>query len=158
MAVKWLQLEDDHSPAPSVKVKNAWSYMSAPPYAFLAKCLIKRGDKFNFTFSSYLTGTCCLYTIQMMAPASSHDTSKQFYQTIRYHIAEDSNVQSYPHPKLKFSSSPYPFKWAWHVFGQYSSTGGQTWCMFTYKTNAHFRCLQIRRFRNRAFHIKVKDS
>ena len=93
MAVKWLQHEDDHSTSPSVRVKNAWSYTSAPPYAFLAMCLIKHGDKFNFTFSLYLTGTCCLQTIQMMALASSYETSKKFYQTIRGRIEEDSNIQ-----------------------------------------------------------------
>lgn len=119
MAVKSLQHEDDHSTSPSVRVKNAWSCMSAPPYSFLALCLIRHGDKFSFTFSLYLTGTCCLHTIQMMALTSSYDTSHQFYQSLRCHTVKDSNIQSYRYQKLKSSSPPYPFKWALHVFGQF---------------------------------------
>jgi hypothetical protein len=127
MALKWLQHEDDYSTSPGVRVKNAWSYMSAPPYAFLALCLMKHRDNFNFTFPLYLTGTCCFHTIQMMAPAISYDTFQKVYQTIRCHIAEDSNIQSYRHLKLQSNSPPYPFKWAWHVFDQYPSTRGYTW-------------------------------
>ena len=123
MALKWLQHEDDLSASPSVRVKNVWSNMSTPPYAFLALCLIKHRDKFNFIFSLYLTGTCRLHTIQMMTSASCYETSTQFYQTIRCHITDDSNIQSYRHSKLKSSSPAYPFKWAWHI-GQYSSTRG----------------------------------
>jgi hypothetical protein len=36
------KLETDHSPPPSVDVKNAWSYTSILPYAFMAWCLIKQ--------------------------------------------------------------------------------------------------------------------
>jgi hypothetical protein len=32
------------SPLPRVKIKNAWSYTSAPAYVFMAWCLIKHGD------------------------------------------------------------------------------------------------------------------
>jgi hypothetical protein len=134
MAVKWLQHEDTYSTSPSVRVKNAWSYMSTPPYAFLVLCLIKYRDNFNFPFPLYLIGTCCFHTAQTMALASSYDTSKKVYQTIRCHIAEDSNIQSYRHLILQSSFPPYPFKWAWHVFGQCSSTRGYTWYMFTYIT------------------------
>jgi hypothetical protein len=31
----------DHSPPFSVEVKNAWSYISTPPYVFMVWCLIK---------------------------------------------------------------------------------------------------------------------
>jgi len=98
--------------------------MCAPPYTFLALCLIKHEDKFNFIFSLYLTGTCCLHTIHMLALTSSYDMSKQFYQTLRCHMEKDSNIQSYRQQKLKSISPPYPFKRALHVFGQYSSTSG----------------------------------
>ena len=30
------QLLTDHSPPPSAKVQNAWSYISTPPYSFMA--------------------------------------------------------------------------------------------------------------------------
>jgi hypothetical protein len=40
---------EDHSPLSSAKVKNAWSYTSTPQYVFMAWCLVKHRDKFNFT-------------------------------------------------------------------------------------------------------------
>jgi hypothetical protein len=46
--------EADHSPPPSAEVKNAWSYISTPQYAFMAWCLVKHRD--NFTFTYYKTG------------------------------------------------------------------------------------------------------
>jgi len=39
--VKWTGLEADHSPPPSAEVKNTWSYISTPPYVFMAWCLLK---------------------------------------------------------------------------------------------------------------------
>jgi len=33
--VKWLGREDDYSPPPSAKIKNAWSYTSATPMSSL---------------------------------------------------------------------------------------------------------------------------
>jgi hypothetical protein len=44
--------EADHSPPSSAEVKNAWSYISTPQYAFMAWCLVKHMD--NFTFYLYI--------------------------------------------------------------------------------------------------------
>jgi hypothetical protein len=33
--------EADYSPPYSAEVKNAWSYISTPPYVFMAWCLVK---------------------------------------------------------------------------------------------------------------------
>jgi len=41
LGVKWPGCEADHSPLPSAKVKNAWSYTSTPLYVFIAWCLVK---------------------------------------------------------------------------------------------------------------------
>jgi hypothetical protein len=38
-------------PPSSSEVKNAWSYASIPPYAFMAWCLLKHRDNFTFTFT-----------------------------------------------------------------------------------------------------------
>jgi hypothetical protein len=40
LGIRQLGHEADHSPLSIAKVKNAWSYTSAPPYAFLM-CLVK---------------------------------------------------------------------------------------------------------------------
>jgi hypothetical protein len=42
--------EADHSPPSTAEVKNAWSYTSIPQYIFMARCLVKHRDSFNFTF------------------------------------------------------------------------------------------------------------
>jgi len=34
----------------SAKLKNTWSYNSAPPYVFMAWCLVKHRNNFTFTF------------------------------------------------------------------------------------------------------------
>jgi hypothetical protein len=39
--------EADHSPPSSAEFKNAWSYVSIPPYVFMAWCLFKH--RANFT-------------------------------------------------------------------------------------------------------------
>jgi len=36
LGLKWLGHEADHSPSSSIKVKNAWSYNSTPPYVCMA--------------------------------------------------------------------------------------------------------------------------
>jgi hypothetical protein len=41
--------EADHSPPSSVEVRNAWRYISTPPYVFLAWYLVKPRDSFTFT-------------------------------------------------------------------------------------------------------------
>jgi hypothetical protein len=46
--VKWPDHEAEHSPPPSAKVNNAWSYASIPPYIFMAWYLVKHRDKFTF--------------------------------------------------------------------------------------------------------------
>jgi hypothetical protein len=43
--------EADHSPPSSVEVKNAWRYTAIPQYVFMAWCLVKHRDIFNFTFT-----------------------------------------------------------------------------------------------------------
>jgi hypothetical protein len=49
LGVKRPGREADHSPPSSAEVKNAWSYTSTPPYAFMAWCLVKHRDNFTFT-------------------------------------------------------------------------------------------------------------
>ena len=44
--VKQLEYKVDHSPPPTVKVKNSWSSVSIPAYAFMAWCLIKQRQDF----------------------------------------------------------------------------------------------------------------
>jgi hypothetical protein len=45
--LKQLEREADHLSISSDKVKNAWSFISTPPYVFVAWCLIK--DRDNLT-------------------------------------------------------------------------------------------------------------
>jgi len=52
--VKQLGHEADHSPPSRAEVKNAWSYTSTRPYAFMAWYLVKHRD--SFTFTSVFTG------------------------------------------------------------------------------------------------------
>jgi hypothetical protein len=47
--LKWLGHETDHSPPCSTEVKNEWSYICIPLYAFMAWYLDKHGDNFTFT-------------------------------------------------------------------------------------------------------------
>jgi hypothetical protein len=49
--VKRLGRVSDHSSPSSVEVKNAWSYISTPPYAFMAWCLVSTG---HFLMTRYL--------------------------------------------------------------------------------------------------------
>jgi hypothetical protein len=44
MGIKWLGLDDDHSPPSSVEIKNEWSYTSTPLVCFLGM------DRDTFTF------------------------------------------------------------------------------------------------------------
>jgi len=52
LGVKRPGSEAHHSPPSGAEVKNAWSYTSTPLYAFLAWCLVKHRDNFNFTYHS----------------------------------------------------------------------------------------------------------
>jgi hypothetical protein len=49
LGVEWQGRETDHSPQCTNKVKNVRSYTSTPQYAFMAWCLVKHRDNFNFT-------------------------------------------------------------------------------------------------------------
>jgi hypothetical protein len=40
--VKWLGLEDDHSPQSTANVNNTWKYISTSPCIFMVWCLIKQ--------------------------------------------------------------------------------------------------------------------
>jgi hypothetical protein len=54
----------DHSPSFTAKVKNAWSYTSTFPYAFITLCLIK--DRYKFTclpFNRILNGATVTPTL-----------------------------------------------------------------------------------------------
>jgi hypothetical protein len=42
LGVKRPGREADHSPSSIAEVKNAWSYTSAPSYAFMAWCSVKK--------------------------------------------------------------------------------------------------------------------
>jgi hypothetical protein len=48
LGVKRPGREPDHLPPSSAEVKNAWSYTSAPQYAFTGWCLVKHRDNFSF--------------------------------------------------------------------------------------------------------------
>jgi hypothetical protein len=50
LRVKRPEREADHSPQSSAEVKNTWSYISTPPYVFMAWCLVKHRDNFTFAF------------------------------------------------------------------------------------------------------------
>jgi hypothetical protein len=50
LGVKRPGREADHSPPSSAEVKNAWSYTSAPQYAFMALWLVKHRENFTFTY------------------------------------------------------------------------------------------------------------
>jgi hypothetical protein len=47
--------EADHSSLSSAKVKNAWSYTSTSPYAFMAWCLVKHRDNVRYVTLRYVT-------------------------------------------------------------------------------------------------------
>jgi hypothetical protein len=49
--VKRPERETDHLPPYSSEFKNAWRYISTPQYVFMAWCLIKHRDIFNFAFA-----------------------------------------------------------------------------------------------------------
>jgi hypothetical protein len=52
LGVKRLGRETDHSPPSSAEVENAWSYTSAPQYAAIARCSVKKhGGNFTVTFT-----------------------------------------------------------------------------------------------------------
>jgi hypothetical protein len=53
LGVKWLGCEANHSPSSTPKVKNVWSYTSAPQYAFMALCSVKKMHKDTFTFTLF---------------------------------------------------------------------------------------------------------
>ena len=55
--VKRSKHEVDHSPPSGTEVKNASSYTSIPPYAFIPWSLIKHTDKFNLIQAIQLTGS-----------------------------------------------------------------------------------------------------
>jgi hypothetical protein len=50
--------EADHSPQSSAEVKNVWSCTSTTPYVFMAWCLVKHRDNFNFI--GYVCGNTTL--------------------------------------------------------------------------------------------------
>jgi len=49
---KRLKLEGGHLSLHIAEFKNAWCYTSTPPYAFMARYLVKNRDKFNFKISN----------------------------------------------------------------------------------------------------------
>jgi len=51
VGVKRPELEADHSTTSSAEVKNAWSYTSAPHYAFMALCSVTKRHRDNFIFA-----------------------------------------------------------------------------------------------------------
>jgi hypothetical protein len=50
LVVKRPELEANHSPPSSAKVKNAWSHTSTPQCVFMAWCSLKHRDNLTFTF------------------------------------------------------------------------------------------------------------
>jgi hypothetical protein len=51
MGAKLPGSEDNHSGPSRIKVMDVWSYISAPPFIFMAMCLIKKGANVSFTFT-----------------------------------------------------------------------------------------------------------
>jgi hypothetical protein len=50
---KWPGYEADHLSPNSIRVKNVWSYTSAPSYIILAWCIIKHRDRLYLLVSSH---------------------------------------------------------------------------------------------------------
>jgi hypothetical protein len=50
LGVKRPECQANHYLSSIVEVKNAWKYISASPYVFMAWYLHKHEDKFNFAF------------------------------------------------------------------------------------------------------------
>jgi len=50
----------DSSPPSSARVKTALTYTSAPPYVFMAWCLVKQSDNYTFTFTFTFTVQTCV--------------------------------------------------------------------------------------------------
>lgn len=49
LGVKWSGCEADHSPPPTAEIKNGVDYVSTPPHALFAWCLIRQRDNITFT-------------------------------------------------------------------------------------------------------------
>jgi hypothetical protein len=75
--VKEPQRKAHHSLPSSAEIKNAWSYVSTPPYVFMAWCLIKHRG--NFTFAMLLQ--CYLTFIQPERDQSPRLQLQIFYGT-----------------------------------------------------------------------------
>jgi hypothetical protein len=83
LGVKWLDHEAGHSLPTSAQVRNAWSYMSTPPYilmagvqqskgyVFMAWCLVKIRDNSTSTCSGFLfhinyrTSVCHYFPVRL---------------------------------------------------------------------------------------------
>jgi hypothetical protein len=49
--VKWLGHEAGHSPSPSAKVKNGGAIFQLPTHIYMAWCLVKHRDYFNYIYT-----------------------------------------------------------------------------------------------------------
>jgi hypothetical protein len=74
--------EADHSPPPSVEVRNAWSYTSTPPYVFMTWYLVKHGGNFTFSFTvtvkNWLDSDACLARMRRVVITRDQKTSTDF--------------------------------------------------------------------------------
>jgi hypothetical protein len=64
----------DHSPPSSAEIKNAWSYISTPPYVFLAWCLILHIDNLIFKIRCVRYFSHILYYIRNIGWSKSQAT------------------------------------------------------------------------------------
>jgi hypothetical protein len=46
--IKGLECEADQSPSFTCEIKNAWGYTAASPYRFMALCIVKNRNDFDF--------------------------------------------------------------------------------------------------------------
>jgi hypothetical protein len=65
LGVKRVGREADHSPPSSSELKNAWSYIYTPQYAFMTWCLVKK-HRDNFTFAVLYFK--CFISFQLLRP------------------------------------------------------------------------------------------
>ena len=98
----------------NVEVETARIYASNPPYAFVARCLIKPTDKFNFTtyLLTYLLTPWCRVLLEKLTGLQLVKKFPSFHGTRRFITA----LTSVRHPSLSWASpiqSIYPHPTSW---------------------------------------------
>jgi hypothetical protein len=76
----------DHSLPSSAKVKNAWSYISTPPYVFTVWCLVKCRDNFTFTLYTSQFQAFCLKDTAFIISMHCCNQNKIFFNNFLYNV------------------------------------------------------------------------